>query len=750
MSGKEHPVRIRVSTKGAVQTFQPNRITVALMMAMGSTHAWGANIIVKDGTTNTTVTTAGSVTDIRTTSVRGQTGFNSFNHFNVDTANTVNLHLPAGTANLLNLVHDSRIVINGELNSLLSSGKLGGNVIFADPHGMVVGASGVVNVGSLTVTTPNAQQMALLHEKAKGNGTWSDTEFLAELDRGDWNGASGGTGEAGEVRVETGGKINTSGSINLFAASAVVESGAALNAGAAIFGATVNTEGVLNATGAVRQDGSMRIVAADSVETRVELAALMAAQSGGSVLVEGGKTVALKGDASIVTSGAAGKNSGDVTLRSRSITLADNAEVITRATGAGQSGDIELAALSDIGFQAGDAKTLDDLAAKMEAELSAEAKPVLATHAGKAEIILGAGTKLDAGHATDKTKAGDVTLVAAAFDKQISGYADAKSTIDVKGSITGGSIDLHATSTSQVTGSLLGSLFSSDEMKAEFEKLKGEKGWTDAETWSHIIGVLGDAASQGVRPSDLQTDSAIITALGLDPSGWSELAALLPYITVAIANADAEVKIDTTAVLNAVEDIDIRAEATRLVDTSTGSIPLLNSKLPFSLGAAYGRISGKTLVDVKGGAQLTSGRDLRMEALSGNTLSLTSSATNSKDGNGSQLSTAGFAFGMAHSDIDTIAQVAKGAVLNVTRDVSLAAVTEQTLSNEVSFKSIGEGAVGGPAIALTLFDSDTKAVFNANLSGARNLDVTAVNLVHEQSNSSTVQAGKSTTDYITT
>jgi hypothetical protein len=88
--------------------------------------------------------------------------------------------------------------------------------------------------------------------------------------------------------------------------------------------------------------------------------------------------------------------------------------------------------------------------------------------------------------------------------------------------------------------------------------------------------------------------------------------------------------------------------------------------------------------------------------------------------------------------------------LNVTRDVSLAAVTEQTLSNEVSFKSIGEGAVGGPAIALTLFDSDTKAVFNANLSGARNLDVTAVNLVHEQSNSSTVQAGKSTTDYITT
>ena len=42
------------------------------------------------------------------------------------------------------------------LNSI-KNGKIGGNVYFATPNGMLVSSTGVVNVGSLTVTTPTRE-----------------------------------------------------------------------------------------------------------------------------------------------------------------------------------------------------------------------------------------------------------------------------------------------------------------------------------------------------------------------------------------------------------------------------------------------------------------------------------------------------------------------------------------------------------------------------------------------------------------
>lgn len=50
--------------------------------------------------------------------------------------------LPDGTLNLINLVYDSRAKIHGELFSQLD-GEFGeGHLLFATPHGMLVGAEG--------------------------------------------------------------------------------------------------------------------------------------------------------------------------------------------------------------------------------------------------------------------------------------------------------------------------------------------------------------------------------------------------------------------------------------------------------------------------------------------------------------------------------------------------------------------------------------------------------------------------------
>src|SRR5690606_35203308 len=192
---------------------------------------------------------------------------NSFGDFNVNNGNTVNLHVPSGKANLVNLVHDSRVVINGTLNGL-KDGSIGGNIIFADPHGLVVGASGVVNVGSLTVTTPSASQMSQLAATMTNGGDAEGTALAADLMAGKYNAGSG------TISIE--GRVNSAASVNLFAASAVVANNAQVNAGAQVFQATVNTDGLVDATAAVRQDGSMVIVGSEDVAIAGDLRALAA------------------------------------------------------------------------------------------------------------------------------------------------------------------------------------------------------------------------------------------------------------------------------------------------------------------------------------------------------------------------------------------------------------------------------------------------------------------------------------------
>ncbi|HYD50582.1 MAG TPA: leukotoxin LktA family filamentous adhesin, partial [Terriglobales bacterium] len=115
-----------------------------------------AQQIVIDGRTETSLAIDGHVTDVTTETVQGNNAFNSFHRFDVDRGNVVNLHLPGGSTNLINVVRSERTDIHGVLNSI-QDGHIGGNVYFANPHGIVVGAGGIVNVGSLVLTTPSQQ-----------------------------------------------------------------------------------------------------------------------------------------------------------------------------------------------------------------------------------------------------------------------------------------------------------------------------------------------------------------------------------------------------------------------------------------------------------------------------------------------------------------------------------------------------------------------------------------------------------------
>ncbi|MGN0868451.1 MAG: leukotoxin LktA family filamentous adhesin [Akkermansia sp.] len=161
-----------------------------------SVSAASAAMISPDGRTDTTVLQQGNVYNVYTGTVRGNTGFNSFSTFDVYSGTTANLHLASGTANLVNVVRDKCSFIDGVLNSY-KDGSIGGNVFFLNPHGIVVGSSGIVNTGSISMSTPTA---AFIEQLIARDGAISEAATKAVL--------------AGDMPINDKGLIAVKGQVN--------------------------------------------------------------------------------------------------------------------------------------------------------------------------------------------------------------------------------------------------------------------------------------------------------------------------------------------------------------------------------------------------------------------------------------------------------------------------------------------------------------------------------------------------------
>jgi len=224
--------------------------------------AWAGGIVT-DGRTQTNVATAGQVTDVTTGTVRGDTGYNSFRKFNVDGGETVNLHTPDGASKLINLVHDERTHINGVLNAY-KDGRIGGHVYFLNPHGVVVGASGVLNVGRLTVQTPTAAFMdRIISPQGVIDVTASQLVFDGQVP----------ISETGLISVE--GTINATDEVELRAGEVHIGQRGSIIAGAQVkakFSDLVNVEGMQAASAVeVGDDGVVRIFATGDVRMAGEV-----------------------------------------------------------------------------------------------------------------------------------------------------------------------------------------------------------------------------------------------------------------------------------------------------------------------------------------------------------------------------------------------------------------------------------------------------------------------------------------------
>lgn len=98
---------------------------------------------------------SGNIYDINPGFVSGSTGFAHFDKFNLTAGDIANLIFQAGGYDkFVNLVNNT-VNINGILNTIYSNGAFAnGHAIFVSPGGVVIGASGVLNVGALSLITP--------------------------------------------------------------------------------------------------------------------------------------------------------------------------------------------------------------------------------------------------------------------------------------------------------------------------------------------------------------------------------------------------------------------------------------------------------------------------------------------------------------------------------------------------------------------------------------------------------------------
>ena len=216
-------------------------------------------------------------------SISGDTGFRQYDKFNLSEGDIANLIFKYGNRNIetfVNLVQD-RININGIVNSMRDNAFYNGKAVFISPNGMVVGASGVLNVGSLSVLTPNQNDFDKLRNAPN---------------IGNLNAIQNSKGNA-DVLIN--GKVFTQEGVNINAASIAVGQNAGIMSGVnnltqltseqqanTLFNQLVNTNNITSGAKLANENGRIVIKAYGNEDAGVEIAGNVKNFGSGEVTIE--------------------------------------------------------------------------------------------------------------------------------------------------------------------------------------------------------------------------------------------------------------------------------------------------------------------------------------------------------------------------------------------------------------------------------------------------------------------------------
>lgn len=714
-----------------------------------------ANVITPDGRTGTSLQTSGSVTTVTTSTVSGTSAFNSFLQFSVGQGNTVNLQLPTGTQNLVNIVRDAPVYVNGTLNSYMN-GAIGGNVYFADPKGFVVGRSGTVNVGSLNVSTPTREFTdSLIGAQGQINGS-----AVANLMAGSFP-----VSPDGNIRIY--GRVNAIDGVRLTGQNVLVGGASQRDIAnldhAAKFAASVNSKGLRSAAAISVRNGSIHIGAVNSASVNGRLTARSKTTTpsnitvvagnqaelgknarlstasrtadAGGVLVKAGNDVTVKSGAKINASSKTG-NAGLVELSGNGVIDVGSGVTINLAAPNGRAGTLLIdptdvvigdASQGDVGVTLGNTSVANAIAALSAGGtylVQADNSVTLAAHAvidarnldatkthsvGNAinveidaptiSIVNGAKILAQAINVGGTNYAsGSVTLTATATDTKLSGQATATTGITIDGQITGGDISIGATSTatSSFTSSVPGLFTLVGTTLAA--SLLGLNGGYVAASATATVNINGHANINGVGNVDIKSHGS---ETAQDPALASTLLGGSPIGAAAVVgklDGNVTTNVASGATISAGGNLNIHA----INDASLNVTAVAaTSSAQFVATVAYSTGSVSTTANVATGANLSvgnviaSGNALTVRAINNNSFATSATAVALSTPNAS----GGIGGALAISDVTTSATAKLGASLGTSTSSRMnGSVIVEATSNTTSNSTMASTIVGTPAV----------------------------------------------------
>jgi hypothetical protein len=674
--------------------------------------------IVPNGNTQTRVSTTGAITNVTTNTIRGTNAYNSFSIFNVNQGKTVNLFLPSGTDNLLNLVN-SQSSIDGILNSI-KNGKIGGNLFFVNPYGFIVGKNGVVNAGAFLAVTPTS---AFMSQFFTAPGVPSPNATASLL-----NGTVPITPD-GLISVQ--GKINAAQSISLRSGnvhnSGSIASGAVFSGTKPDFSDVVNVAGLQSGTSISVQNGDIEIQATGDFENSGRISTSGANNlNAGNINVHAGNDIKLDPN-SLMSARGLGQNSngGKITiLADKDSELGANA-VVTAAGGnvSGNGGSVDFSAkgtatlkcgILQAGAVHGSAGTVsvdptdlnitqndtpndgsnlvfsgDTITVAPGIVISSRqigpgtdflnspstdnSGSIILTANSTSEtptITIGNGAQILA-HATNGFSPGDITLTASRTSANSQAVAAANINIG-NALIQGGNINISATAQATADSSTNGTVATALNDTSLGFLVNGPVSANTSKATSGIA--IGDSASSG--NAHINATGTITIESGATSTTTSDLTGISGF-AYGQSNSTATANVANTAALNAGGAVALNAKSTNTLSVQETT----TQKDQGVVAVAYGNSSSNSTAEVDG---TVTGRSVQIGATNTNSFSTGASATDydATTGNGGG---AGIALGFYESKANT---AVTGAATATASDVQISSNTTNTDNTTRSSSSV--------------------------------------------------------------
>lgn len=223
----------------------------------------------------TGVTGNNGIYNITPEKVNSDVGYRKYDNFTLGEGDIANLIYKYGTSKdietFVNLVQNG-VNINGILNTMRDGNFYNGRAIFISPNGLTVGASGVLNVGSLSVMTPTTTE----YDKLKGQyaaGNYENINNFSHLLNGAEN--VGNITINGKILARDGVQLR-GGQINVGAKGAIIngitsteaftDRSTAATQAAKLFNNLVNTDGIKTASAFERNGSNIQIKSSTGVD----------------------------------------------------------------------------------------------------------------------------------------------------------------------------------------------------------------------------------------------------------------------------------------------------------------------------------------------------------------------------------------------------------------------------------------------------------------------------------------------------